>query len=270
MSEKNPFLPRKKILSIGVFLFLMGNFFLVSCLGPTKSQIRKARSLYRLGVQQSNSGNFRQALVVLKQAEELNPRSYWIQEAIGGTLMRMKRPELALKHFKKALDINPKSPRGWNNLGAAYMSMQRWNKAIDAFQMALKNILYQTPCFAQMNLGWAYHQVKKDKEALFYLNKATAVCPKLCQGHRLKGKLLFDLKRYSQAENSFKKLSTLCQKFPEGHFLLAQALIKEKKYEASIKSLRMCLKLSEKYPVIRSACRSLLNRSQTLVGHYVP
>ena len=253
------------------FLLLFIVMFLgVGCFGPTRGQVKKARSLYRLGVNQSNKGMHRQAMVVLKQAEKLNPRSYWIQEALGGTLMRMKMPKLALVHFRKALDINKKSPRGWNNLGTAYMVMKNWKEAIKSFQMALKNILYQTPCFAQMNLGWSYHKAKNNKKALFYLGRSIAVCPRLCQGHRLLGKVFFESKNYSKAVVSFRKLSQYCKKYPEGHYLLAQSLVKEKQYSKAIQSLRLCLKLSEKYPTIKSACQSLMNKSQTLVTHYVP
>lgn len=229
---------------------------------PTEQSIKRARAFYRIGVRESNKGRFRQALAALTRAKELNPYDYWIREAMGGTLLRMQKPKLALTQYQKAVELQPKSPRGWNNLGSAHMAQGNYRQAIEAFKTSLKNILYQTPCFSQMNLGWAYHKLKQPEQAEQYLATATRTCPRLCQGHRMQGLVLHSNKKYSAAQQSFLELTKRCKKYPVGHYWLAKNHIAQKHFYAAVQSLRTCIKHSEKYPQVRGTCRQLMSRTQ--------
>lgn len=247
-------------------LFLLATLSVLSaaCVTfPSKKDIRQAENLYQLGVEQTNRGEYRAALAILFRAEKLNPHDYWIQEAIGGTMMHMGRPEMALKHFLRSLELNAASPRGWNNLGTAYSALERWPKAIEAYEKALESILYQTPCFAEMNLGWAYHKVGQAGKARLYLQRATHGCPKICQGHRLAGLIALDHKRFEDAALSFGQLTTLCKDFLPGHLLYARSLLPLKKYTEAVASLQTCSQQAQtSQPELSRTCQKTLEEAK--------
>lgn len=242
---------------IALWSLLLGSFSLCGCLGERLQNTRRAQTFYSIGVKQSNMGQFREALASLKRAEELDSDNYWIQEALGGNLLRMGQPQLALAHFKKALDNQPKSPRGWNNLGTVYMALEQWPQAILAFQNALNNVLYQTPCLAYINIAWCHHKTRNYKESDKYFDMAADSCPRICQGHRLRGMAAYERKNYEQASQSFKHLTTYCKKFLPGYYQLGLTYVALKQYEEARKTLTYCVEQSDKMPTVQQSCRQL-------------
>ncbi len=225
----------------------------------TKKSIQRAQGFYSIGVKQSNLGQFRQALASLKRAEELNPDNYWIQEALGGTFHRMGQFKMALVHYKKALDIQPKSPRGNNNLGSVYISLGKWPQAIKYLNIALSNMLYQTPCFARANIAWAYHKLKNYKKADKYFALVVRTCPRVCQAHRLRGLAAHERKMHQQAKKSFQELRVRCKKYLPGYFFLARSYVALKEFDSARPLLRECVDKSDKYPQVQNRCRTLLS-----------
>jgi tetratricopeptide (TPR) repeat protein len=252
--------------------------FLISCgicssacitLGPNPKDIQRAETFYSIGVRQANDGQHRQALASLMKAQELHPNNYWIQEAIGGVFMQIGRPKTAIIHYRKALSIEPKSPRGWNNIGTAYMAIGQWQQAIKAFHIALDNVLYQTPCFARINIGWAYHKIGDSKRSQQYFNQTKMACRRYCQGHRLSGLAAFEDKKYKIALESFKQLTTLCEDYAEGYYWLARSLFELKDYQQAISNLRRCLKLSRPQSELQQHCTNyLLKAEQSWTASY--
>ncbi|MCB9643002.1 MAG: tetratricopeptide repeat protein [Myxococcales bacterium] len=225
---------------------------------PTSKEAKQAQNLWELGVRQANRGEFRQAMVILKRGEKLDPNNYWIQEALGVTLLRMRRPKLARQHFERALEIQNQSPRAWNNLGTAYSALSMWTKAIQAYEKALENVLYQDPCNAEMNLGWAYHMSNNPNKAVEYLIKATSHCPRICQGHRMLGLVYRAQGKLVNAEEALREVVKLCSKFPPGYYRLAQILSEQKKYKEALPILQKCRDISQdKQPAVQRACNKL-------------
>lgn len=242
-------------------LLALGFASLQGCsFGSVTKNARRARAFYNIGVKQSNKRMYRQALASLKRAEEYDPNSYWIQEALGGTFLRMSRPQLALKHYKKALALQPKSPRGWNNVGTTYMVMKQWKNAIVAYQSALKNVLYQTPCFARINLAWCYHKVNDFKQSDKYFQLATSKCPRFCQGHRLHGLASYERKLYSRAAGAFDQLTKRCKKFLPGFYHLGRTYFAAKRYQEARKPLLHCVEKSDKLPSLQASCRQIVTK----------
>ncbi len=236
--------------------------------GPSPQDIRRARTFYNIGVNRAQSGKYREALAFLKRAEALNPKDYWIQEAIGGVYLALRQPKLALKHYKKALDIEPKSPRGWNNLGIVYLELKKWNLAIKAFKTALSNLLYQTPCNAQINLAWAYHKAGQENNSKRAFEVAVKSCPKFCQAHRLRGLAAFKWGDYELSEASFLKLTQLCPEFAPGYYWLAKVRIRQKKYRRALPPLYRCLELAKKFEPVKKPCEKLLSTARTKLAHF--
>lgn len=251
----------RTICYMGIGTWLLGSSTACTQQVDTNS-VRRARAFYRIGVKQSNKGRYREALAALTRASELNPNDYWIREATGGTLLRMGFAKKALTHYRKALDIEPKSPRGWNNLGTAHMALGEWKQAIFAFRRSLKNIMYQTPCFSQMNLGWAYHKNKEHDNARKYLFLATRTCPRLCQGYRLYGIAMYQQRSFKKAQENFQELTKRCEKFPTGHYWLAKTHIAQKHFHAALSPLRECITRSQKVEELRNQCRKMMSTTQ--------
>lgn len=230
---------------------------LQGCLAEQMQNVQRAQTFYTIGVKQSNLGQFREALASLKRAEEFDPDNYWIQEALGGTLLRMGQASLALKHYKKALDNQPKSPRGWNNLGTVHMALEQWSDAIKAFKKALGNMLYQTPCLAYINIAWCYHKISNPQESDKYFNLAIDTCPRMCQGHRLRGMAAYERKQYDQAAQSFQHLTSYCKDFLPGYYQLGLAHVALRQFEKARKALTHCVEHSDKLPAVQQSCRQL-------------
>ncbi len=237
---------------------------LVGCVPmPTQKEAKQAQSLWEMAVQQNNRGEFRAAMALLHRAEKLNPRSYWVQEALGVTLLRMRRPDLAQKHFERALEIEPNSPRGWGNLGVVFSALRNWKRAIVAYEKALSNVLYQTPCNAEVSLGWAYHMDGQPEKAVSSLIQGISHCPTLCQGHRLLGLVYKAQGKWKEAEESLREVVQRCNKFSPGYYHLARALVPQKKYRDALLYLQKCADLSEgKEPAVRRACAKLTEEIQ--------
>ncbi len=269
MQRKGQNLPKfrpKKRQSPTAAIYTLGLLFsllpLLNGCPPSPADLKKARTFYSIGVNRAQAGKYREALAFLKRAEELNPRDYWIQEAIGGVYLALRQPKLALKHYRKALDIEPKSPRGWNNIGIVYLELKKWDLAIKAFKTALNNLLYQTPCHAQINLAWAYHKAGKEQKSRKAFQIAVQTCPKYCQAHRLRGLAALSWKDYQLAEQSFFKLTQLCPEFPPGYYLLAKSRFALKKYQKTLPPLYRCLELAKKFQPVEKPCSELLNKTR--------
>ncbi len=255
----------------GAIRFLAKCLFVALCLAgavgcvsmPTQKEAKQAQSLWEMAVQQTNRGEFRPAMALLRRAEKLNPQSYWVQEALGVTLLRMRRPDLAQKHFERALEIEPNSPRGWGNLGAVFSALSNWKRAIVAYEKALANVLYQTPCNAEVSLGWAYHMDKQSDKAVTYLVRAISHCPRICQGHRMLGLVYKSQGKLGAAEDAFREVVQRCAKFSPGYFHLAQVLVLQKKYRDALSYLKKCTDLSaDNQPAVRRACSTLSEEIQ--------
>ncbi len=105
-------------------------------------------------------GNFTAALKELLQAEALNPDDPVLQNYLGLAYRGKERPDLAITHFNKALSLMPNYAAARNNLGETYLALKAWDKAIAVFQTLSKDMLYATPHFADLNLGWAYFNIR--------------------------------------------------------------------------------------------------------------
>ena len=256
---------KKRILLLALLLSVK----LAGCFaGPSPGDIRRARTFYNIGVNRAQNGKYREALAFLKRAENLNPKDYWIQEAIGGVYLALRQPKLALKHYRKALQIEPKSPRGWNNLGTVFLELKEWEKAISAFKTALNNLLYQTPCNAQINLAWAYHKAGKKNSSKKAFREAVKICPKFCQAHRLHGLAAYKWKEYKLSESSFLKLTQLCPDFAPGYYWLAKVRIAQKKYRRALPAIYRCLELAKKFEPVKKPCSKLLSTARTKLANF--
>ena len=102
-------------------------------------------------------GNYTAALRELLKAEKIYPNDAVLQNYLGLAYQAKGHYPEAVTHYKKALGIQPDYAPAYNNMGATYMEMNEWDAAIDLFKKLSTDVLYSTPHFANLNLGWAYY-----------------------------------------------------------------------------------------------------------------
>ena len=160
----------KNLCKITGLLFVI---FVMGCAGAvSQEKINASRAGRNVGQAYLVQGNFTAALKELLQAEALNPNDPVLQNYLGLAYRGKERPDLAIAHFDKALELMPSYAAARNNLGETYLALNSWDKAIAVFEVLSKDMLYSTPHFADLNLGWAYFNTQNFATAEKHYQKA--------------------------------------------------------------------------------------------------
>jgi len=113
------------------------------------------------------------ALQELLKAEKLRPESALIQNNLGLVYMMKDRMDLSVQHFKRAIKLKPDYSEAINNLSTALLKMEEWDEAIDHLNRLTGSLVYATPQYAWLNLGFAHY--KKENYALAEKNYKLAI-----------------------------------------------------------------------------------------------
>ena len=138
------------------------SFFLVILLGTmacteTQQKQKKQAVAYReLAEAYMVERQYTLALKELLKAEKLEPEDALIHNDLGLVYMMKDRLDLSAKHFKRAIAIKPDYPEAANNLATALIKQEKWDEAISYLKPLADNMVYATPQYALLNLGWAY------------------------------------------------------------------------------------------------------------------
>ena len=156
-------------------LMLAGIIFLCICTGcaGNKHMKKKQSELTRnIGEAYLAEGNYTAALRELLKAEKIYADDPLLHNYLGLAYQAKKLPQKAIDHYKKAIDIKPDYAPAYNNLGVTYLETKQWNAAIEVFEQLSNNILYSTPQYAHLNLGWAYYNKGDYEASAIYYRKA--------------------------------------------------------------------------------------------------
>lgn len=147
--------------------------FVIGCASTvSQDEINASRAGRNVGQAYLVQGNFTAALKKLLEAEALNSNDPVLQNYLGLAYRGKERPDLAITHFDKALELMPSYAAARNNLGETYLALKEWQKAIDVFEVLSKDMLYATPHFADLNLGWAFYNTQNYAAAEKHYQKA--------------------------------------------------------------------------------------------------
>ena len=145
----------------------------VSCATQDLKLHKKQGEAFRnLGEAYLVEGNYVEALRELLKSEELYPDDPYLHNDLGLVYMARNRLDLALVHFEKAVKLNPDYAPAKNNLGTVYLQLGKWDEAIANFMAVSESLLYGTPQYPLLNLGWAYYNKKEYKLAEKYYLEA--------------------------------------------------------------------------------------------------
>ena len=243
----------RKGMIIAVLCAVMTTFLISSCsTAPSRDNINKAESHYKLGSSYLNNSQFNEAFTEFMKALDLNPRKKETLNYLGYLSTRFNKYEEAIMYYRKAISIDPEYSEAMNNLGVTYAETGNWDEAVKNFDAALANPMYETPEMAYANKGYA-HYMKGD-----YNNAETAVKQALIINRQLPlasyvlGLVYTKLDNDDAAIEEFKKAIGLAPEYVEAHMELAKTYVRSgnkakalKHFEAVLEHDNNTLRLRE-------------------------
>ena len=109
-----------------------------------------------------HKSEYKEAIVFLKKAIELNPEFSEAHYNLGIVYERMGKHKDAIKMLKRTIELSPEDANAYYALGYAYYQKRKYERAVDAFEDAIR--LKPNNAFAFKKLGSTYLKMgKKDK-----------------------------------------------------------------------------------------------------------
>lgn len=225
---------------------------------PNAKDRESARIRYDLGVEATQNGDVRQAVVEFRKALEKDPGFAQAHNALGLLYhLSLGRPDQAEKAYRTALELSPGFSEAANNLGALYLEQRRYAEAEVMFRQALDDVLYPTPHLARGNLGWALHGQGRNGEAVTELKAAVLTQPRFCQGYRNLGLVLRDMERETDALEAFDRFREACPDSAEAWYEWGRQQQRLGRASEAASAFERCVNLSGGRALGRSCARAL-------------
>lgn len=151
-------------------LVVAAAFVLGGCVTTTEGGFKADRKeevtrRVEAATQYLQKGNTEQAIVHLRRALELDPRSAPVNETLARVFAQSGEYELADQHFRAAVEIEPGFSRARNNYAAFLFSRGDIDGAIAQLEKVVADTLYEKRADAFTNLGKAYLRKGQDAKA---------------------------------------------------------------------------------------------------------
>jgi Tfp pilus assembly protein PilF len=184
---------------------------LFACSGGREAEVRQlqARAYYEQGLKSLSDRQVTPGLTSLREAVRLDPDNANYHNALGVVLIDLRRPDEAEGEFRKAIGLDPGYAEAQHNLGLSLAEQGRYDLAIAAYQKALSLPVYATPEVGYYNLGRAYAQVNRPRDAEDSLRTAIKLDPKLVPAYYQLGVVLAGLGRRDEARAAFRQARDL-------------------------------------------------------------
>ena len=176
----------------------------------------QARSLYEQGLKSLADRQLSSGLTSFREATRLDPDNPVFHNTLGVLLLDLRKPGEAETEFQKAVELDPSYAEARHNLGLSFAEQGRYEQAIGAYRKALTLPIYPTPEVGYYNLGRAYAQVNKLREAEDALRTALRLDPRLAAAHYQLGVVLTSAGRREDAKASFRQARDLEPSSPFG------------------------------------------------------
>jgi tetratricopeptide (TPR) repeat protein len=164
----------------------------------------EAKKLFEKAIEDLGNKKQKEGIDGLKAAITAFPKYYYALERLGNEYIGLKYYEAAAILLKEATNINPRSYRGWYGLAYSLNSLKQSSDALDAVQKALE--IFPDSAEALLLSGVLMRQNKKFADAEKNLLRAKEVTKvKMPMIHWYLGLLYeYDLKRYDDAARELK------------------------------------------------------------------
>lgn len=181
-----------------------------------KAEVRRlqARSAYERGIKDLNDGRTAIGLAALEEAADLDPDRALYQNGLGVWYLRLGRQSEALRAFKRAVELDPNYGEAHDHLGVAYANAGKWEDAIKAHKTALSIPGYSDLEKTYHNLGWAYYNLGRLREAEESFRLVLQLNPKIASAYYHLGLVLVKAGRPEEAKLAFRRTRELSPDTP--------------------------------------------------------
>jgi len=177
----------------------------------------RARATYEQGLGHLSERRVSLGLTSIQEAVRLDPDTALYRNTLGIVFLHyLGKPVEAQAEFQKALELDPSYAEAETNLGIALAQQGRWTDAIAAYTKALTMPVYPTPEIAYANLGWAYLNLDRLKEAEEAYRTAIQLQPKFAQAYYFLGVVLERQGQRNEAKTAFRAARDLDPDSPLG------------------------------------------------------
>jgi serine/threonine protein kinase/tetratricopeptide (TPR) repeat protein len=162
-----------------------------------------------LGVIESGTGKYEQAVDQFQRAVQLEPSNEDAFIGLGGAYERLGKTQDAENTYKKIVALRPNYWRGYNLLGAFYLRQAQYDDAAKMFQKVIERTPESFRGYA--NMGAAYLYEAKYAEAIKPLEQSLAIHPTADTYSNI-GTAYYYLHRFGDAAQTYEKAVQLNDK----------------------------------------------------------
>lgn len=195
----------------------------------TAEDVKKADAFRELGLTYLHEGNTPDALRMLMEARELNPKNAHIHHELGLAYFSREMHAEAEACFIEAIRLQPDLSEARMNLGTLYIATGRFEEAAVLLEQVATDPLYHRPYRAFNNLGIVYSELGRNEDAITAYRQSLKLAPGFCQAHFNLAAVLQDEGRYPQADKHIQEAANRCPE--DGRFQLEYAayLVREER-----------------------------------------
>jgi len=264
--EFSALMRRSPSIAVALWASLSG----AACGGPASAEsAHRAQKEYELAVGLLGEQNVPAAFEHLFKAVEIDGKNPEPHQLLGNLyLLRgdLDESERELRACKRLAEDNaaygpPFVAEVDNSLGVVLVHQKRYDEAIVLLRGAASNILNRSPHLAWGNLGWAYNEVGKHREAVEALSQAVRHQPRFCLGYYRLGQAELALRDYERAEDALTRCLEItddaCKNLQDAWHLRGEARAQLGLRQDAIADFERCVELEADSPAGR-ACQSYL------------
>lgn len=185
-------------------------------------------------------------LVMYETLSAVAPESYMLRYNCGFCCYKMKEYEKALEHFTKAADLKKEKDKEladiFYNIGNIYYVLAKYDKAVQYFEKA--HALNPSDMQTTENLAFSYVRFG-DRDKGIELLSSTPMEAESYRAHFINGKLLYEAKKFSEAEDEFRKSIKILPNSAEAREECARALIAQGKNDVALVMYSEIIKLDK-------------------------
>ncbi len=201
-------------------LFALGSALtLVGCASTQDQEVKRlrARATYEQGLSHLNDKRVSLGLASFQEAATPRSDRCPVPQHPGVVYLHyLSKPVEAQAEFQRAIDLDPAYAEALTNLGVTLAQQGRWEDAIAAYRKAISLPIYPSPEVAYANLGWAYLNLNKPREAEESYRAAVQLQPRFSQAYYFLGVVLDRQGRKDEAKAAFRTARDLDPDSPFG------------------------------------------------------
>src|ERR1035437_4190804 len=194
-----------------------------------------------LGLMNAGAGQYREAVVQLQRAVELEPGNESAAIGLASALEHEGAIDDAERAYQRVVDSHPQSYFAYNSMGGFFYRRSDYEKAIQMFQKVTQ--LAPEGYVGYLNLGGTYNDVGRFLEAIEPLKKSVALRPSY-GGYTNLGTSYLGLHRMNEAAASYQEAVKLDPKQYVTWGNLGVALYYDGSRQEALKSYRMAAELA--------------------------